>query len=653
MDFFVGEMNKYHQKINQTDSFRGSTGQENPGVTGPGLPPAENPVFAKAGRPLLLLLPPAWYGPAIVPSPPPDYRAVRAEMRLANLKAALANLQQGLKNDFQSQSFQHGMSAAELEISQLAINLPVNLQGSYGKAKADFKRLQQQLPKQLPKQLPSMNERVLVKEFHQQIDRLQQSLAEKEPRIENSCAVRAVKREVHALANQIDKLSSVESEKAVLQVRKGALTISIDNWFAVLDAFDTLTRLKSYLEGLQFLKLSQDVDYFSARLDQFDDNIRKILPGETRNELMRESGKLRSVFSDKFKSQTDTRQTTVSKRQPSFSEQSTLENVHEKLRTEPPKSRPVLVHGDILASFASELGCKKLRFFSDGFISTASLGIKPSSEKTKCLVTWTTIPLKSLPSDFQARMIEAYNDSYNWPEDITLLQVYAFATDKSDFNGASFQLELESLMPDFHHRIYRNSRDGRNYSPMGADLRMPEGLKQGNRFYEAHRALHENLAREDTVSFAYGSGVDNHGNLEDIGFTPGASAQEAASAEAGFGIPFGIDLKKQPESLLYELEQQRTGDYRDFEVPDGDEPDSDVVSDSLGSSGINSVALQPKGKYQISARARASEIFAKEVGILWVKTITALPDVNSPCGLMDWVQNNKPDPGNLRIPPLL
>ncbi|WP_257266679.1 hypothetical protein [Endozoicomonas sp. ONNA2] len=291
MDFFVGEMNKYHQELNQTDSFRDGTGQENYGVTGSGLPPAENPVFARAGRPLFLLLPPAWYGPAIVPSPPPDYRAVRAEMRLANLKAALANLQQGLKKDFQSQSFQYGMSAAELEISQLAINLPVNLQAPYSKAKADFKRLQQQLP--------CMGERVLVKEFHQQIDRLQQSLAEKEPKIENSCAVRAVKREVRALANQIDKLSSVESEKAVLQVRKSALTISLDNWLAIVDAFETLKRLKSYPEVLQFLKLPQDIDSFSTRLDQFDDNIRKILPGETRNELMRESGKLRRAFSDK------------------------------------------------------------------------------------------------------------------------------------------------------------------------------------------------------------------------------------------------------------------------------------------------------------------------------------------------------------------
>ncbi|WP_257294636.1 hypothetical protein [Endozoicomonas sp. YOMI1] len=343
------------------------------------------------------------------------------------------------------------------------------------------------------------------------------------------------------------------------------------------------------------------------------------------------------------------------------------QNIH--LQAEPVKTRPVLANGDSLASFASELGFTKTTIFDDQSICISSLGIKPSSEKIKSLVTSTDLPLEFLPFDIQERMIEAYKYGNNWPDKIKLVQVYAFAPDESDFNGASFKVELESIMPDHHREIYRRSLVRKNYSPMGANLRMPEGLKQGNRFHEAHWSLNENLARENTVSFAHGSGGDNHSSLEDIGFTLvapvltalGASAEVATSAEAGFGIPFGIDLKMQPQSVLNEVERwrpQRSFGFEMFDVtdcvmPDGDQLESDVASDSLGTSGINPVALHTQSRHQISTREPASEIFAKEVGILWVKTITGLPNVNSVHSLMNWVGSNKPDLPNLRLPQLL
>lgn len=345
------------------------------------------------------------------------------------------------------------------------------------------------------------------------------------------------------------------------------------------------------------------------------------------------------------------------------------------LHAGPVMTRPVLTNGDSLASFASALNFTNTIIFDNGSTSTASLGIKPSSEKIKSLVTSTDIPFGSLPFDVRERMIEANDCGNHWPKKIKLVQVYAFAPDESDFNGASFRVRLDSIMPEHHRQIYMHSTVAHKYSPLGANLRMPEGLKQGNPFYEARWSLNEKLDSRNTVSFAHGSGRDNHSNLEDIGFTLvapvlkalGASAEEATSAEAGFGIPFGIDLMKQPQTVMNELQHYTTPyprqryfgfqvpDVTDSVVPDGGALDPDVVSDSesLGTSGINPLALHTESTYGFSSRIGASEIFAKEVGILWVKTVTDLPDVNSPYSLMNWVESNKPEPENLRLPQLL
>ncbi len=333
-----------------------------------------------------------------------------------------------------------------------------------------------------------------------------------------------------------------------------------------------------------------------------------------------------------------------------------------------PVMRPVRANGDSLASFADALNFTNA-IVSDSSYSIASVGIKPSSEKIKSLVTSTDIPFESLPFDVQERMMEAYNFGNHYPTKIKLVQVYAFAPDESDFNGASFKVRLDSILPDCHLKIYQSSPLARYYSPLGANLRMPEGLKKGNPFYEARWSLNENLDRQNTVSFAHGSGGDSHSNLENIGFTLvapvlkalGASAEEATSAEAGFGIPFGIDLRRQPEAVLNELKQDgmrryfEVPDVTDSVVPDGGALDSDVVSDSesLGTSGINPLALHTKSIHGVSSRALTNEIFVKEVGILWVKTVTNLPEVNSQNSLIDWVESNKPDSENPRLPQLL
>ena len=292
MDFFVGEMNRYQQTMNIMRLID-SLDPESQYSRAPDWPPAENPTFTMARK---LPLPSAQ---TITPSAPPNYDAcdaAQAEMRLAGLNALIAYLQRGLKNDFQSQPFKDGMRWAEQEMSQFGVNLPVNLQEQYGETKANIESLQ--------KQLQGMNEMVLVNKFYDKIDMLKKSLSEKEPKTNNLDEIKTIERQANDLANQINKLSSKESEyeKAELQDRVKALKVSISGWLAVVGAFDTLIRLKSYLDGFQFQKSLQDADLFSKKLDEFDERIRNIPPGEARNELMSEAGILRNSFSDIQKS---------------------------------------------------------------------------------------------------------------------------------------------------------------------------------------------------------------------------------------------------------------------------------------------------------------------------------------------------------------
>ncbi|WP_257267036.1 hypothetical protein [Endozoicomonas sp. ONNA2] len=692
MDFFVAQMNRHQRTMDITHSVIGSHGPESQHSES-GWPTAENPTFTMAGKPSL----------------------------------------------------------------------------ASGKVKNNIDSLQ--------KQLQFMGEKVLVDQLHDQLHMLERSFSQKKPKLHNHRAIKAIDCQANDLAKQINKLgcTEFEYEKTKLQSQLTALQANISSWLVVVAAFDTLTSLKSYLDGFQFCNSLQDIDLFAKKLDEFERHNRDLPAGEARNTLMRETSILRNSFAD---IQTSVRQKQLydalakaentiktleygvsgytksgntksflvgqakaalavarplidlgkdddfamlgnlcqrlskltglersgdqeqaiaaephpefllqrgaafKKELAAFSKQATASGsggvaaagnmsalsgkfaalptlpgqtisqaapsqavLHSSTRQSQlqAKTGPVLTHGERLTSFASELkGCRKLKFWGDGSIS-ASLGIRTSSEKIKCFVTWCDIPLETLPSCFRERMIEANNDSNIRPKDVIVLQVYAFAPNESDFNGAGFTVELESLLTGYEYRIFNNSRDGRNYSPLGANLRMPEGLRQGNRFYEARWDLNQNLAERDTVRFAHGSGVDNHSSLEDIGFTlaapvpPGASAQEAAFAEPGFGIPFGIDMRAQPESVIRELENQNMhGVSLDYNVG------------AAGSSGINPVATQ-----EGSTCLQASEILTKEVGILWVKRVTALADINSARDLLHWLRDDKFDPKNPRFPQLL
>lgn len=343
------------------------------------------------------------------------------------------------------------------------------------------------------------------------------------------------------------------------------------------------------------------------------------------------------------------------------------------LHAEPPKTKAVLTSGTRLASFARAMEVTKT-IMHNGDFSLATMGIKPSTDEIQSLVTSSDIPLQYLPEGMQRRMKQAYAGPGGSLDNVRLVQVYAFAPNEEVFQGASFQVELGSFMHQHHYNIYKkNSGDWKKYSPMGSDLRMPERLKQGARFYQVNWAMNTGLAQHDVGSFAHGPGDKKHSHLQDIGFSLvapvlkalGADTQVATSHEAGFGIPFGLDLRRQPDDVLSELKTQNMlhsfGSFLQF---DDDDLQTDgggmanVVADVADcprsrSSGINPVALQTVSAYQGSTSKRASEYISHNVGILWVQAITGLPGIKNEGDLHEWVKSNKPDLSELRLPQLL
>ncbi|WBA85350.1 hypothetical protein [Endozoicomonas sp. GU-1] len=288
MKFFAGEMNKYQQKLDAARSAIGSLGQESQGVNEPGLPPAENPAFTMEGKPLL----PSGNAPTMTPSAPPNYDAVQAEKRLAELNTQIVFLQQGVTQDFQSQQFQYQLSLVQTDIARLGINLPLNLQEQFNQAKANLAGLQQQ-------QL-AMQEGVRIIEFHGQIDGLKQTLAQNEPKSDNKTEIKALERKVKALDDQIGKLSSPESgrHKEELKEQLSELNISIRQWSSVVTATEILAGLKSDLEGFQYQQLPAEVSSFSAKCDSLDAIVRKMPSGDQRNQLIKESSILKQSFSE-------------------------------------------------------------------------------------------------------------------------------------------------------------------------------------------------------------------------------------------------------------------------------------------------------------------------------------------------------------------
>ncbi|USE34790.1 hypothetical protein [Endozoicomonas sp. SCSIO W0465] len=323
-----------------------------------------------------------------------------------------------------------------------------------------------------------------------------------------------------------------------------------------------------------------------------------------------------------------------------------------------------------LTSMASNL-VSKAEVFRNNF-SSADIGLKLSSDKLKPVVISTDIPLSTLPRSVQTRIINACLGKV--PEKVSVVQAYVFADKSADFDGASFNLTLETTMVPHVRDIYKSNRDGKNYYPMEADVLMPEGLQRNAEFYLSSWALHNDLSLKDYVKFAHGPGDKRASHKQDIGFSQmkqllmelGADAKTASSIKAGYGIPFGFELRQQSIEALNQLiaQNQKCG----HEQTDGTGKaegksaigrferlscDGDVAD--CPSSGINPVALDKVSHYRAANNGhRATEICVTKVGILCVRTVSSgIEGVKNGADLMSWVENQKINPDAPELPLIL
>ncbi|KEI70137.1 hypothetical protein [Endozoicomonas elysicola] len=135
--------------------------------------------------------------------------------------------------------------------------------------------------------------------------------------------------------------------------------------------------------------------------------------------------------------------------------------------------------------------------------------------------------------------------------------VYLVADDKKAFgDGRSFKLQLKTdLTPDYANK-FSQSELGKQYCPLGVNLKIPEGLEEGARYFENYWIANTELRSSTHSPFAFGQ---NHGDFkEDIGIldvsrvlrSTGVDAKEASSALSGQVIPVVIELKRQPDHVL-------------------------------------------------------------------------------------------------------
>ncbi len=296
---FIQQMEKYESEVKGSpQAGNGSPTQGSQGVKGPGLSPAENPLFEGSQKPPL----PLGGAPTNEPSAPPSYYAVQAEKMAESQVESLESwfigvsfqitvLQQGLETDFQNPAFKSAMNWVDVEFSRIPLqSVPENLKEKYTEAKAKFDVLQ--------KQQRVSCEMLLVKGYHEKMDTLE-LLDGKERKQENLLDVKAIERELESIDRQIGDLSSlVEDQKKALHDRVEASKAHIGEWKTCVAALETIKNMTSDLSGFAYQKSPQDIEAFSKRLNTLDDLIRRVPSGEGRTDLMKQSSKLRDEFTE-------------------------------------------------------------------------------------------------------------------------------------------------------------------------------------------------------------------------------------------------------------------------------------------------------------------------------------------------------------------
>ncbi|WP_419832299.1 hypothetical protein [Endozoicomonas atrinae] len=284
MEFFVGQMNKYHHKMDPKSSVSNIPGHDLPGVKEPSLPPAENPEFDYRKQPPI----PSEGAANNSVSAPPCYEISEVEKvpsQLPHLEACISGL---MLVDAEKVGEKVIWIESELgRIGRLPLSEDLSARLSVINARLEEFKLQQRVDSEMSQ----------VEQYDEKIDELEVSLKKIDKSTENNHEVKSLERKIDSLTKQkIDRLTSVEEEKRRLQSRVEELRGHIDQWRRCACAKEDVEHLESQLRELcnhKEQKSMGDVDLLSTGINKFVKQVKELPFGDDRYKCLGQASKLK------------------------------------------------------------------------------------------------------------------------------------------------------------------------------------------------------------------------------------------------------------------------------------------------------------------------------------------------------------------------
>ncbi|WP_257297292.1 hypothetical protein, partial [Endozoicomonas sp. YOMI1] len=139
----------------------------------------------------------------------------------------------------------------------------------------------------------------------------------------------------------------------------------------------------------------------------------------------------------------------------------------------------------------------------------------------------------------------------------------------------------------------------------------------------------------------------------------GVDRKTAMSSESGLAIPFGFTLKMQEYGhYKYPIRGAQTSasdaiDAAEEEAHKSWPPITFESTNLLSTSGINPLPCTAEKEYKFSTKTPPDRTLAEAAGIIWVKTVTSLPGIETTEDLKRWIDRQKVDPEKPELPGIL
>ena len=215
--------------------------------------------------------------------------------------------------------------------------------------------------------------------------------------------------------------------------------------------------------------------------------------------------------------------------------------------------------GAKLTCLASSLNMDRTDFYKSKYLST-SVGLDvtaPPGQDIVPVLFGKKFAFHQLPVYLQRRLTRACSRTPD--ETVSLINAFMIADEAKAFDGASFKIFLDSKIAPDYGSLYKQPQN-QQYSPVGMTVTLPKDLMANGPFFKSCWSLHEQGVDADVVNLPHGGPGDTTCR-QDIEFAQLPPIIKAAddtlttSSEAGLAIPFGVQIRRQPDGVVRRLTQ--------------------------------------------------------------------------------------------------